>query len=67
MAEPKKKRSQSRKGKHRSHQALSSPALIACPSCKSPKLSHRICPTCGIYDGRQAMVVTTSKGKKKKQ
>ncbi len=66
MAEPKKKRSQSRKGKHRSHQSLTTPALMLCPSCKSPKVSHRICPTCGMYDGRQAMVITTSKDKKKR-
>ncbi len=64
MAEPKKKRSQSRKGKHRSHQALSGPTLMLCPSCKSPKASHRVCPTCGMYNGRQAVVITTKKNKK---
>ena len=45
MAEPKKKTSQSRKGMRRSHHALTTPSLDVCPNCKSPKLSHRICPT----------------------
>jgi large subunit ribosomal protein L32 len=64
MSEPKKKRSQSRKGMRRSHHALSGPALVVCPNCKSPMVSHRVCPTCGMYDGRQAMVITTETKKK---
>ncbi|MBN1152168.1 MAG: 50S ribosomal protein L32 [Dehalococcoidia bacterium] len=64
MSEPKKKRSHSRQGKRRSHQALGNPSLMLCPNCKSPKLSHRVCPTCGMYDGRQAVVVTTESKKK---
>jgi len=64
MSEPKKKRSQSRKGKRRSHQALVSPALMLCSSCKSPKLSHHVCPTCGTYDGRQTILVATEAKKK---
>jgi large subunit ribosomal protein L32 len=64
MSEPKKKRSQSRKGKRRSHHALVNPALILCSNCKSPKLSHRVCPTCGMYDGRQTVVVTSESTKK---
>jgi large subunit ribosomal protein L32 len=64
MSEPKKKRSQSRKGKRRSHHALTGPALILCSNCKSPKLSHRVCPTCGMYDGRQAVLVESATKKK---
>jgi large subunit ribosomal protein L32 len=64
MAEPKKKKSQSRKNMRRSHHALTGPSLDICPNCKSPKLSHRVCPTCGMYGGRQAVVVTEPKTKK---
>jgi len=64
MSEPKKKRSQSRKGKRRSHHALVAPALILCSHCKSPKLSHHVCPTCGMYDGRQTILVATEAKKK---
>lgn len=64
MSEPKKKRSQSRKGKRRSHHALVGPALILCSNCKSPKLSHRVCPTCGMYAGRQTILVDSAAKKK---
>ncbi len=63
MSEPKKKTSQSRKGKRRSHHALTGPTLDVCPECKSPKLAHHICPTCGMYKGRQATVITSTKKK----
>ncbi len=63
MSEPKKKRSQSRKGKHRSHQAMTGPALMSCADCKSPKVSHQVCPTCGMYDGKQAIIIATKKKK----
>lgn len=64
MAEPKKKTSQSRKGMRRSHHALTPPSLDVCPNCKSPKLSHRVCPTCGMYGGRQTIVVASITKKK---
>jgi len=63
MSEPKKKTSQSRKGKRRSHHALEGPSLDVCPNCKSAKLAHRVCPTCGMYNGRQARIVTEAKKK----
>jgi large subunit ribosomal protein L32 len=28
-----------------------------CPQCKSPKLPHRACPTCGTYKGREVVVL----------
>jgi len=49
MAVPKRKTSRSRRGKRRAHQHLVSPAIAICPRCKSPKLPHRVCPTCGYY------------------
>jgi len=52
MAVPKRKTSRSRRGKRRAHQHLISPTLSLCPKCKSPKLSHRICPTCGYYKSK---------------
>jgi len=64
MSEPKKKRSQSRKGMRRSHHALVGPALMLCSNCKSPKVSHHVCPTCGMYAGRQAIIVATDSKKK---
>jgi large subunit ribosomal protein L32 len=28
-----------------------------CSNCRSPKLPHTACPTCGQYNGRQAVAV----------
>jgi large subunit ribosomal protein L32 len=29
--------------------------LSACPNCGDPKLPHRACPTCGMYNGEQVV------------
>lgn len=53
MAVPKGKTTRSKKGKRRSHDALSKPARSVCPQCQEPKLPHRACRNCGSYKGRQ--------------
>ena len=63
MALPKKKYAKARQGKRRSHLKLALPALSECPQCHSPKLAHRVCPTCGSYNGRQAIEVKAPKRK----
>ncbi|ANA40408.1 MULTISPECIES: 50S ribosomal protein L32 [Geobacter] len=55
MAVPKKKTSKSRKNMRRSHDSLTAPAASVCPQCKSPKLSHRACASCGTYKGREVV------------
>lgn len=57
MAVPKKKTSQARRDRRRSHLALKGPNLVACPRCSSPKVPHRVCPECGFYKGRTAVAV----------
>jgi large subunit ribosomal protein L32 len=52
MAVPKKKTSKSRKNMRRAHDFLTTPSLSVCPECKAPKLPHRVCPSCGIYKGK---------------
>jgi large subunit ribosomal protein L32 len=51
MAVPKRKTSKSRKNKRRSHNALALPNHGRCPQCSEPRLPHRVCRTCGFYDG----------------
>ncbi len=63
MALPKRKTSKARKGKRRSHLRMDAPVLIDCPQCHSPKRPHHACPTCGNYDGRQAVEVKAAKPK----
>ncbi len=63
MALPKRKTSKARKGKRRSHHRMDAPTLIDCPQCHSPKRPYYACPTCGNYNGRQAVEVKAAKSK----
>ena len=49
MAVPKQKQSHSRTSKRRAQHKISAPTYNACPTCHSPRLPHRVCPTCGSY------------------
>ena len=57
MAVPKRKKSKSkirsRKSSHKKQYAEVKP----CPQCGSPQQSHRVCPSCGYYRGRQVLTV----------
>jgi large subunit ribosomal protein L32 len=57
MAVPKRKMSKSRKRLRRGHHKAASIAPQSCPRCGSPKLSHRICGTCGYYRGKKQLEV----------
>ncbi|HHY52170.1 MAG TPA: 50S ribosomal protein L32 [Clostridiales bacterium] len=57
MAVPKRKHSQARKNKRRSNVwKLSAPALSKCTQCGALKTPHRVCSSCGYYNGRQVIV-----------
>lgn len=56
-AHPKKKTATSKKKMRRHHIRLEVPNLVACPQCRSPKVSHKACPTCGTYRGRDILAV----------
>ena len=55
MGVPKRKVAHARQMERRSHLAITLPKLVECPHCHEPKLSHRVCPACGWYNGRQAV------------
>lgn len=55
MAVPKRKHSNSRSNKRRSHDALKARQLSSCPKCSTAVPTHVICPTCGYYMGRVVM------------
>ena len=57
MAVPKQRTSKARRDKRRSHHALTSRSLGNCPECGSPKLPHRVCPSCGQYKARPVIEV----------
>ncbi len=52
MAVPKRKNSNSRSGKRRSHHAKTPKQLSYCPKCSNPLPQHVICPNCGNYMNR---------------
>ncbi|MEC9092581.1 MAG: 50S ribosomal protein L32 [Planctomycetota bacterium] len=52
MAVPKRKHSNSRTGKRRSHDAKRPKQLYNCPKCSATVPTHVVCPTCGYYMGR---------------
>lgn len=53
MPNPKYKTPRSKTRRRRSHLRMEVPNVVKCPQCKEPKLPHRVCLSCGVYDGRQ--------------
>lgn len=54
---PKRKYAKARQGKRRQHLGTASPAIIKCTNCNSPVLPHHACPTCGYYNGKEAVEI----------
>jgi large subunit ribosomal protein L32 len=54
---PKRKYPKSRQGKRRRNIKLATGHVVECPQCRSPRLAHTACPTCGSYHGREAIAV----------
>ena len=65
MAVPKRKVSRARRDKRRSSVwKLAAPNLVACPRCKELKMPHRVCASCGFYDGREVIHIDDTPAKK---
>lgn len=60
MALPKQRHTIHRRDRARKELELSLTKTETCKQCGGPKLSHRICPKCGTYNGR-VMIDTTPK------
>jgi large subunit ribosomal protein L32 len=62
MAVPKKKKSASRTSIRRSAWAatLKPGTFISCAKCSEPMQPHRVCPSCGSYNGRQVIQKETT-------
>jgi len=57
MAVPKRKTSRTLRDSRRATHAAVAPSIVECAHCHSPKAPHKICPNCGMYNGRQVVKV----------
>ncbi|MBT3586341.1 MAG: 50S ribosomal protein L32 [Halobacteriovoraceae bacterium] len=59
MAVPKKKTSVSRKGLRRAgqHHKMYRKHPFSCPNCGSHILPHTVCSACGVYKGKEVIVI----------
>ncbi len=54
MAVPKRKVSRARRDSRRSSTwKLDAPSLVKCPQCGELTVSHRVCGSCGYYNGKE--------------
>ncbi len=65
MPLPKRRHSNTRTKKRRTHYKLTGPNLSRCKNCGALKLPHRICPKCGYYNGIEIIKKKEKKKKKK--
>jgi len=54
---PKQRISRAHQGNRRRHHFIAAPALVNCPQCGAKKRAHHVCPTCGVYRGRQVLEI----------
>ncbi len=57
MANPTSKHTRSRRDKRRANWKISLPSVTLCPECQEPKLPHRVCMSCGMYNGNKILEV----------
>lgn len=57
MPNPKRRHSAMRRDKRRAHDFITAPALTTCSHCGAAIMTHRICPECGYYRGKQAIEI----------
>jgi large subunit ribosomal protein L32 len=54
---PKRKLSKQSKRTRRNHDKLELPHLVVCETCGEYKLAHRVCKSCGSYNGTKVLEV----------
>ena len=58
---PKRKYPKARQGKRRSHMALKPTGTTVCPQCRTARLPHTACPSCGYYKRAGAVEIKSAK------
>ena len=57
MAQPKRRTSKSKIRMRKMGQKGEITASVPCQECGAPRLPHRVCPSCGMYNGRQVLTI----------
>jgi large subunit ribosomal protein L32 len=57
MAVPARRTSKTTKRQRRSNFKLTVTGLVKCPNCGETIQSHKVCPKCVFYDGKQVVSV----------
>jgi large subunit ribosomal protein L32 len=57
MANPTHRHCRSRRDKRRANWKGQLPQMAECPDCKQPKLPHKVCLSCGSYNGKKVLEV----------
>ncbi|MBP9732921.1 MAG: 50S ribosomal protein L32 [Candidatus Omnitrophica bacterium] len=60
MPNPKRRHSNTRTRKRRTHDKITSNASSKCPQCGADREPHRICVKCGTYRGKQVLSVKSA-------
>ncbi|OGG30585.1 50S ribosomal protein L32 [Candidatus Gottesmanbacteria bacterium RIFCSPLOWO2_01_FULL_46_9] len=63
---PKRRHSTRRGGKRKAAIKLSLAGLLVCAHCGKKRFPHRVCPSCGYYEGREVVKPKVKKAKKTK-
>lgn len=66
MAVPFRKVSKTRKRLRRTHFKLTVTGLTTCTNCGALIQSHKVCPKCGFYKGKDVMTVAVEEKTKEK-
>ncbi len=57
MPNPKRRHSNTRTLKRRTHWKATYSCASICPECKKNKPMHRVCPHCGFYRGKKILEI----------
>jgi large subunit ribosomal protein L32 len=57
MPNPTSRHTRARRDKRRANWKIQLSALSVCPECQEPKLPHRVCMSCGSYNGKKILEV----------
>ncbi|MBU0508497.1 50S ribosomal protein L32 [bacterium] len=60
MPVPKRRTGKSRRDRRRANYKLAKPTTTTCSNCGAVMEPHRVCPSCGYYNGRFIVQVKSS-------